>query len=188
MRQWNSSCASALPLQELGVERRTSEKERFLYYRNVSYNYNPNHVASLNITTINSSQGVLIHFTPAHNITKNIWLDLAVLMKPLNADKFQPVLNFNLNGCALLRRSSGPNGFDIAKRWANNFLNSGSVPISCPVLKNNYTWSIYPTKKNGVPILQLEGFYRLIANLYFKRSKRIESFVNTSTTSELMYK
>lgn len=85
--------------------------------------------------TTDNSESIQIKLAVAQNITKEIWLDFLVSMKPLNAVKFQKVFSFNLNGCGLLKRSSGPGGFDIVKRWASNLLNSGSTPLSFPVLK-----------------------------------------------------
>ncbi|CAD7005379.1 unnamed protein product [Ceratitis capitata] len=162
-------------------------KLRYLYYRNITYTYNPHYFESVNMYTTDNSESIQIKLAVAQNITKEIWLDFLVSMKPLNAVKFQKVFSFNLNGCGLLKRSSGPGGFDIVKRWASNLLNSGSTPLSFPVLKNNYSWTIYPSKKYGVHILQMEGLYRMTCNMYLKRGKRTEKLLNTSTVSELLY-
>ncbi|XP_050335838.1 uncharacterized protein LOC126762838 [Bactrocera neohumeralis] len=169
-------------------ELEAKSKLRYLYYRNITYTYNPNHFTAANIYTTEEDQAVEIEVAISHNITKDIWMEFVVSMKPFNADKFQNVFNFNLNGCTLLKRSSGPGGFDVVKKWTTNLLNSGTSPISCPVMKNNYTWTILPSRRYGVHILQMEGFYRLIFNVYLKRSKRTELLMNTSTISELIYK
>ncbi|XP_036216978.2 uncharacterized protein [Bactrocera oleae] len=169
-------------------ELEAKSKLRYLYYRNITYTFNPNHFKAVNIYITDGAQAIQVEIAISHNITKDIWFEFLVSMKPFNADKYQNVFSFNLNGCALLKRSSGPGGFDIVKRWATNLLNSGSTPLSCPVLKNNYTWTVFPTKKYGVHILQMEGFYRLLCNVYIKRPTRIELVLNTSTTSELIYK